>query len=88
MNFFLGIDVGTGSARVGIFDERGVLFGYAVEEIQTWKPRANFVEQSSENIWQSICSCCNKALDETGIDIATIKGIGCLLYTSPSPRDA
>ena len=76
MNYFLGIDVGTGSARVGIFDERGVLVGHAVEEIQTWKPKANFVEQSSENIWQSICSCCHQVLAETGIDKATIKGIG------------
>ena len=76
MNYFLGIDVGTGSARVGIFDERGVLVGHAVKEIQTWKPKAHFVEQSSENIWQSICSCCHQVLAETQIDVATIKGIG------------
>ena len=76
MNYFLGIDVGTGSARVGIFDERGVLVRHAVEEIQTWKPKTNFVEQSSENIWQSICSCCHQVIAETGIDIATIKGVG------------
>ena len=76
MNYFLGIDVGTGSARVGIFDERGVLVGHTVEAIKTWKPKANFVEQSSENIWQSICSCCHRVLAETEIDIATIKGIG------------
>ena len=76
MNYFLGIDVGTGSARVGIFEEQGVLVGYAVEAIKTWKPEANFVEQSSENIWQSICSCCHRVLAETEIDIANIKGIG------------
>ena len=76
MNYFLGIDVGTSSARVGIFDERGALVGHAVEEIQTWTPKANFVEQSSENIWQSICTCCHQALAETRIDIASIMGIG------------
>ena len=76
MNYFLGIDVGTGSARVGIFDERGVLAGHAVKEIKTWKPKEHFVEQSSENIWQSICSCCHQVLADTQIDVATIKGIG------------
>ena len=76
MNYFLGIDVGTSSARVGIFDEMGILVGHAVEEIETWKPKANFVEQSSENIWQSICSCCHKVLAKTQIDPSTIKGIG------------
>ena len=76
MDYFLGIDVGTGSARVGIFDEEGVLIGHAVEAIQTWKPEANFVEQSSENIWQSICACCHRVLAETEIDAESIKGIG------------
>ena len=66
MNYFLGIDVGTGSARVGIFDERGVLVGHAVKEIQTWKPKAHFVERSLKYM-TSICSCCHQVLTETQI---------------------
>lgn len=76
MNYFMGIDVGTGSARVGIFDEQGTLIGHAVEGIETWKPQTNFVEQSSENIWQAICRCCHQVVVETKIDASLIKGIG------------
>ncbi|MDG1702303.1 MAG: FGGY-family carbohydrate kinase [Opitutae bacterium] len=76
MNYFLGIDIGTGSARAGIFDEHGQLIGHAVESIKTWKPKADFVEQSSENIWEAICHCCHSVLANTGINAQLIKGIG------------
>ena len=51
--FVIGVDVGTGSARAGLFDAQGTLLAAAVEPIQMWKPRPDFVEQSSEDIWQA-----------------------------------
>ena len=76
MNYFIGIDVGTGSARAGLFDETGKLLANHSQNIQAWRPEPNFVEQSSENIWQSICTCIQAVIEESGIAAADVKGIG------------
>ena len=53
--YFIGIDVGTGSARAGIFTENGKMLSAASKEIRMWKYENDFVEQSSNDIWASIC---------------------------------
>jgi FGGY-family pentulose kinase len=50
---FLGIDVGTGSVRVGAFDANGKLRGKGEHPIKIWRPKADYVEQSSEDIWKA-----------------------------------
>lgn len=74
--YFAGIDVGTGSARVGIFEANGKLISSAVESILMFRPQANFAEQSSADIWQAICRAMNKALNEAAIAGDQISGIG------------
>lgn len=41
-SYFLGVDVGTGSARVCIIDHTGEIKAVESKEIQTWNPRANY----------------------------------------------
>lgn len=76
MNYYLGVDVGTGSARVAIFNEAGQLFAHHAESIQTWKPCENYAEQSSEDIWNAICRCSHAVLKESSVAIESIQGIG------------
>ncbi len=76
MDYFIGIDVGTGSARAGLFDQHGKLLANHSRSIQSWRPRPNFVEQSSEDIWASIALCTQAVLKESGIPAASIKGLG------------
>lgn len=49
-SYFIGVDVGTGSARAGVFDLNGRMVGQASRAIEIYRPQADFVEQSSDNI--------------------------------------
>ncbi|MCB9577929.1 MAG: FGGY-family carbohydrate kinase [Polyangiaceae bacterium] len=72
----LGIDVGTGSVRAGLFDLKGRRLGVGVEEIQIWRPREDFVEQSSDDIWRAAGRAVRTALAEAGIEAKDVVGIG------------
>lgn len=55
--FFVGVDVGTGSARVALVDLKGKVLKQCVKPIQTWNPERDYYEQSSEDIWNAVCHC-------------------------------
>jgi FGGY-family pentulose kinase len=75
--YVVGVDVGTGSARAGIFAaEDGRRVGAATQPIQMWKPKPDFVEQSSDDIWSAVGICVRTALTESGIDARDVVGIG------------
>jgi FGGY-family pentulose kinase len=73
---FLGIDVGTGSVRAGLFDAAGVRVGHGAEAIEIFRPREDFVEQSSDDIWRACGVATRAALREAGADPAQVAGIG------------
>jgi FGGY-family pentulose kinase len=75
-NYFLGVDVGTGSARAGIFDQNGNLAGQASHPLTMWKPQTDFVQQSSEDIWKACSVSVKNAVKNAGIHPGEIKGIG------------
>ena len=76
MIYFLGIDVGTGSARAGIFDARGRMAGAASHAIQMWRPAPDHVEQSSDDIWRACGTAVRAALKQAALSPASIGGIG------------
>ncbi|UCD74973.1 MAG: FGGY-family carbohydrate kinase [Phycisphaerales bacterium] len=75
-DLFIGIDVGTGSARAGVFDSSGRMLASATEPIRMWKPQTDFVEQSSEDIWRACGVCVRKGLAEAGAKGSRVKGVG------------
>lgn len=74
--FFIGIDVGTGSARAGVFDATGKMISTVSHPIKMWRPKTDFVEQSSEDIWNSVSVSVKRSLSEANIHPDQIKGIG------------
>ena len=73
---FLGVDVGTGSARAGVFDERGNLVASAKSDIAVWREPGDIVEQSGNDIWQAVCESVRNAVRQSEVAPASIAGIG------------
>src|SRR5437667_9009809 len=73
---FIGIDVGTSSARAGIFDERGSLLAAARHPITVWHEAGNVVEQSSSEIWAACAASVRAAMVEAAIAPSAVKGVG------------
>lgn len=72
--FFLGVDVGTGSARAGLFDATGTMVASAKRDIRLWREGADIAEQSSEDIWAAVCAATGEAM--AGIDPSQVAGLG------------
>ncbi len=58
----IGVDVGSGSVRAGVFNLRGELLAHATREITLFRSAGNKVEQSSREIWQAVCYCIKTAV--------------------------
>lgn len=72
----LGIDVGTGSARAGLFNLAGKMLATDKRDITLWREGADIAEQSSEQIWSAVCDAVKGAVAKAGIDASQVAGIG------------
>ncbi|WP_265499840.1 FGGY-family carbohydrate kinase [Paracoccus beibuensis] len=73
---FVGIDVGTGSARAGVFDAAGAMLASAKRDIDLHRPSGDIAEQSSEQVWTAVCQSVREAVQRSRVDAASIEGIG------------
>ena len=73
---FIGVDVGTSSARAGVFDEKGTLLATARHPITVWHEAGNVVEQSSSEIWAACADSVRAAMAEAALPPSAVKGIG------------
>ena len=73
---FIGVDVGTSSARAGVFDERGTLLATARHPITVWHEAGNVVEQSSSQIWSACAAAVRSAMAEASLPPSAVKGLG------------
>ncbi len=51
--YYIGVDVGSGSARAGLFTTEGKLVVHCKKDIKLWK-NGNYSEQSSNDIWRAV----------------------------------
>lgn len=72
----IGVDVGTQSARAGVFDINGLLLGSAKRDLTLYREGAHIVEQSSLEIWDAVCTVVRSAMTEAGVGAANVMGIG------------
>lgn len=74
--FIIGVDVGTGSARAGVFDRTGAMLGTARADLTLWRGPGTMVEQSSAQIWGAVAHAVRGAMAQAGAEPGDIAGIG------------
>lgn len=75
MENYIGIDVGTGSARACVINSKGDILGMASENIGLWQPEHGYYEQSTNDIWRCICNSVQRILNQHSIDANSIRGL-------------
>jgi D-ribulokinase len=73
---FIGVDVGTGSVRAGVFTSRGQLLSNARRVTATWREPGDIVEQSSADIWAATVASVRTAIETAGVKPESVAGIG------------
>jgi len=73
--YLLAIDVGTGSARAGLFDAGGHLLARASHPIRLERPAPDHAEHSSDDIWQAICTAARKARAQAKLAPESVIGL-------------
>ncbi len=84
----IAVDIGTGSARAGVFDGHGGMLARADHAIAMNRPAEGRAEQDSEDIWQAVCAAVRRARQAAGVEAARIAGIGFDATCSLVVRDA
>src|SRR5471030_449518 len=74
--YVVGVDVGTGRARAGIFDLAGRMMASAKRDITLFHASGSIVEQSSSEIWNAVCDSVKDALSQAAVSPDQIAGIG------------
>ena len=69
------VDVGTGSARAGLFDRQGGMPGRAEHPILINRPRPDHAEHQSEDVWQAVCRAVRGAMAKAGAAPGEVAGI-------------
>lgn len=71
----VGVDVGTASARAGMFDAAGRLRGRGEHPIPMHRPQPEHAEYSSDDIWQAVGRAVRAALAAAGAAPEAVRGI-------------
>ena len=71
----MGIDFGTGGARVGIFDREGTAVVFNSVEFETKFPRSGWAEQDPDAWWSSLVQASRGAIEQSGVSPEEIAGI-------------
>ncbi|WP_420961485.1 FGGY-family carbohydrate kinase [Brucella sp. IR073] len=75
MDKIVAVDVGTGSARAGVFSRHGDLLARAEHPILMNRPKPDFAEHDSNDIWKAVCHAVRAALAKGGVAAEDVAGI-------------
>ena len=75
MDLVMAVDVGSTTARAGLFDPAGRCLARATAPFATHRPQIDHVEHSSDDIWQAVCLATCAAVREAGAAPASLRGL-------------
>ena len=73
--YFMGIDGGTESVRVGVFDQEGTPIGLASRAYALKHPHPGWAEQDPDEWWSSLVAAVREVMSENDIPREAIAGI-------------
>jgi FGGY-family pentulose kinase len=73
--YLMGVDFGTGSVRVGIFDSEGMPLVFHVVEYETRHPRPGWAEQDPDEWWSCLVASSREAMEKSRLSPEDIAGI-------------
>lgn len=76
MNYYLGLDLGTGSIKTVLFDELGKAVSTASEEYPLYQPFNGWSEQDPEDWVQAAVRTVRIVMDSAGVPKESVKGLG------------
>ncbi|MCL4561318.1 MAG: FGGY-family carbohydrate kinase [Chloroflexi bacterium] len=74
--FILAHDTGTGGDKAVLTDLHGRVLQSAYREYSLYYPRAGWVEQNPEELWQAVTATTREVIGRAGIDPRQILGVG------------
>uniref|UniRef100_A0A8C6LWZ2 FGGY carbohydrate kinase domain-containing protein n=1 Tax=Nothobranchius furzeri TaxID=105023 RepID=A0A8C6LWZ2_NOTFU len=72
--YYVGVDVGTGSARAALVTREGQIKTTTEEPLSIWRPKPEHYVQSSTEIWQRCCTAVKRVT--RGVQKNQVLGIG------------
>ena len=73
--YLMGIDGGTESVRVGIFDREGIPVSFASKGYALKHPRAGWAEQDPDEWWSCLVGAVREAVEKSGVAPEEVAGI-------------
>jgi ribulose kinase len=76
--YYIGVDVGTGSARAALVKSDGTIAASSTVETRTWRDAQDhrIFEQSTNDIWTAISKTVRTVLAEANVTPPDVKGVG------------
>lgn len=73
--FVVAVDVGSTSARAGLFGPDGTMLARAAAPIRVHRPVADHAEHSSDDIWRAVGEAVRGAVSSAAIDPSRVRGL-------------
>ncbi len=74
--YIIGIDFGTESVRVGVFNQIGEPIAFASQTYPLTHPYPGWAEQKPEEWWSALVTATRAAVDKSGVPKDEIVGLG------------